>query len=124
MVIGMQSKGEKSKLFEVRLRRFAIANISISRHLPISEEYLIIRRQLIRSSTSVGANYVEANNASSKADFRNKIFIAKKETAETRYWLEILSTLYPKAEISAIEEEASQLLFIFQSIISTMKNAK
>ncbi len=41
--------------------------------------------QLIRSSTSVGANYAEANNASSKTDFKNKIFLAKREIAETRY---------------------------------------
>lgn len=44
--------------------------------------------QLIRSATSIGANYKEANSASSKKDFRNKIYIAKKEAEETMYWLE------------------------------------
>ena len=46
----------------------------------------LIINQLVRSSTSVGANYCEANNASSKKDFRNKIFICKKEAQETKYW--------------------------------------
>jgi four helix bundle protein len=45
--------------------------------------------QLIRSSTSVCANFVEAKNASSKKDFRNKVFISKKEASETLYWLKI-----------------------------------
>ncbi|KKR12048.1 MAG: hypothetical protein UT41_C0004G0015 [Candidatus Wolfebacteria bacterium GW2011_GWC2_39_22] len=47
--------------------------------------------QLIRSGTSIGANYCEANNASSKKDFRNKIFICKKEAQETKYWLRMIA---------------------------------
>lgn len=47
--------------------------------------------QLIRSATSVGANYCEANGASSKKDFKNKIYICKKECKETKYWLELLA---------------------------------
>ncbi|RLC38230.1 four helix bundle protein [Candidatus Falkowbacteria bacterium] len=47
--------------------------------------------QLIRSATSVGANYCEANNASSKKDFRNKIYICKKEIQETKYWIVMLA---------------------------------
>jgi len=53
-------------------------------------------RQLIRSATNVGANYCEANNASSKNDFRNKIYICKKETNETKYWLRILTRINPE----------------------------
>ena len=48
--------------------------------------------QLVRSSTSVGANYMEANGASSKKDFINKIFICKKESQETKHWLRMLSS--------------------------------
>ncbi|NLC31601.1 MAG: four helix bundle protein [Candidatus Moranbacteria bacterium] len=47
--------------------------------------------QLIRSATGIGANYCEANNASSKKDFRNKIFICKKEAQETKYWLRMMA---------------------------------
>ena len=50
--------------------------------------------QLIRSATSIGANYMEANGASSKKDFANKIFICKKEAQETKYWLRILAVCF------------------------------
>ena len=52
--------------------------------------------QLIRSITSVAANYCEANNASSKKDFRNKIFICKKECQESKYWIEMLAETNPE----------------------------
>ncbi len=77
--------------------------------------------QIIRSATSVGANYAEANNASSKKDFTNKIFIAKKEIAETRYWLRVIKELIDE-DIQELEEEAKQLNLILQKIISTIKN--
>ncbi len=78
--------------------------------------------QLIRSATSIGANYAEANNAASKTDFRAKIFIAKKESAETRYWLSILIELGDKSEtVFKLKEESHALLMIFQKIISTLR---
>lgn len=80
--------------------------------------------QLIRSATSVGANYHEANNASSKTDFRNKIYLAKKESAETRYWLRIMSQVTGDKELAILQQEALELNLIFQKIISTMKNGK
>ena len=52
-----------------------------------------ILKQLIRSATSVGANYCEVNNASSKNDFRNKIYICKKEINETKYWFRVLTKI-------------------------------
>lgn len=78
--------------------------------------------QVIRSATSIGANYAEANNASSKQDFKNKIFIAKKEAAETRYWLNIMSELLPGEDLNILKQEALELNLILQKIISTMKN--
>ncbi len=80
--------------------------------------------QLIRSATSIGANYAEANNASSKADFKNKIFIAKKEAGETRYWLRVFDQLIHDEKIAPLEQEALELNLILQKIISTMKNSK
>jgi four helix bundle protein len=71
--------------------------------------------QLVRSATSVGANYAEANNASSKTDFRNKIYIAKKEANETKYWLKLLA---PTNE--TLLQEIQELILIFQSIINTL----
>lgn len=78
--------------------------------------------QVIRSATSIGANYAEANNASSKTDFRSKIYIAKKEAGETRYWLKLLEKLLPQEDFSGLQQEALELNLILQKITSTLKN--
>lgn len=79
--------------------------------------------QLIRSSTSIGANYMEANSASSKKDFVNKIYICKKESQETMYWLRMFLTCFPDKKISirAYWQEAKELTLIFGKIISSSK---
>lgn len=81
--------------------------------------------QLIRSGTSIGANYCEANNASSKRDFRNKIYISKKEASETKYWLRILSNANPefKEDGRKIWQEAHELNMIFQKIVNTLNKS-
>ena len=78
--------------------------------------------QLIRSATSVGANYTEANGASSRRDFSNKIFICKKEAQETKHWLRMLVTCFPekKADIRPLWQEAQELTMIFQKITSSL----
>lgn len=78
--------------------------------------------QLVRSGTSVGANYMEAVNASSKKDFRNKLFICKKEAQETRYWLIMLkeTTIDKKSEIDILMQECHELNLIFQKSINTV----
>ena len=75
--------------------------------------------QLVRSATSIGANYMEANNASSKKDFRNKIFICKKEASETKYWLRMIARTNPdKADkCKILWKEAHELTMIFAKII-------
>lgn len=81
--------------------------------------------QLIRSTTSIGANYAEANNAASKTDFRNKIFIAKKEAAEAKYWLTLLEDIAKDKETcSELLRECHFILMTLQKIISTMANGK
>lgn len=81
--------------------------------------------QLIRSATSIGANYAEANNAASRTDFRNKIFIAKKETAESQYWLTLLHEVVTDKETCAnLTQECHYLLMTFQKIINTMDKGK
>jgi four helix bundle protein len=78
--------------------------------------------QIVRSATSIGANYCEANNSSSKKDFRNKIFICKKETQETKHWLRMLNSCVPerKEELKKLWQEAQELSMIFQKIISSL----
>lgn len=79
--------------------------------------------QLIRSGTSIGANYMEANGASSKKDFKNKIFICKKEAQETKHWLRMLKSFSSEQveEIEKLWKEAQELTLIFQKISSSLK---
>lgn len=81
-----------------------------------------ILSQLIRSSTSVGANYMEANSASSKKDFRNKVFICKKEAQETKHWLRMITRCIPgrEDEIKKLWQESQELTMIFQKITSSL----
>ena len=76
-----------------------------------------------RSVTSVAANYCEANNASSKKDFKNKIFICKKEIQETKYWMELLArtNLEHKDELRKLWKETHELTLIFNKIIFSLK---
>lgn len=75
-------------------------------------------KQLIRSATSVGANYMEANGACSKSDFKNKIYIAKKEVMETKHWLRMLAVALPERQESlrSLWKEAQELTLIFSKI--------
>ena len=79
--------------------------------------------QLIRSATSIGANYMEANSASSKRDFQNKIFICKKEAQETKHWLRMLSKIVPQKmkELRCLWRESQELTLIFQKITSSLR---
>ena len=79
--------------------------------------------QLVRSATSVGANYMEANEASSNRDFVNKIRIALKEARETEYWIELLAKIETDrlTELRVVWSEAHQLTLIFGKISSSSK---
>jgi len=81
-----------------------------------------IADQLTRSCSSIGANYAEACNSASKLDFRNKIFIAKKEAAETRYWIDLVIELTNDQSWKENRQEAHELLSILQAIINTLKS--
>jgi len=82
--------------------------------------------QLIKSSTSIGANYMEANAASSRKDFSNKIFICKKEAQETKHWLRMIAKSLPKTKdkIDVLWKECQELVLIFQKITSTLRNGQ
>ena len=86
--------------------------------LPDTPEGRVVRTQITKAGTSVGANYREANRARSKADFRNKIKICEGEASETQYWLEIIADLEWKSweELKPEYDECSELLAIYTSI--------
>jgi four helix bundle protein len=79
--------------------------------------------QTIRSATSIGANYMEADGAESKKDFQHKIGICKKESKETMHWLRMLAKAYPRCELESRKhwKEAHELVLIFSSIINNSK---
>ena len=115
---------EKSFNLEERTMKFASDVIILCRAIKETTITKPLISQIVRSASSVGANYCEANNASSKKDFRNKIFICKKEAQETKYWLRLLKTALPEKEndLKTLFQECHEFTLIFQKIISTMKN--
>ncbi len=124
LLLAMTNEWSRARQLEDRMINFALSVIHLTKKATDSTENRIVINQLIRSATSVGANYAEANNAASKTDFRNKIFIAKKEAAETRYWLHLFTEINPTVSIAQELDEVNQLIFILQKIVSTLKNAK
>ena len=117
---------DKKYDLEERTARFGEQVISFCKTIsqePINKPVVI---QLVRSSTSVGANYMEANGAISKSDFKNKIFICKKECQETKHWLRMLNTCVPekREEIKKIWQECQELTLIFGKIGSTLSVKK
>jgi four helix bundle protein len=111
-------KREFAKKLEERTRRFAVDIIRLSTKLPNSSEGRVVRNQLTKSGTSIGANYREANRTRSRADFKNKINICAGEASETQYWLEIIrdTARLPWESLAAEHEECGELLAIFSSI--------
>jgi len=114
----VKSNKEFAKELEKRTREFAVGIIHLSRILPNTPEGRVIRTQITKSGTSIGANYREANRARSKADFKNKIKICESETSETQYWLEVIVKLkwLSWEKVKCEYEECGELLAIFTSI--------
>lgn len=106
---------------EERTEKFGESVIDVIKKMKINEINKPLISQIIRSSTSIGANYMEANQASSKKDFRNKIAISQKESNETKHWLRMLAKTNPdkKEEYKNLWKEAQELVLIFGKIISS-----
>lgn len=109
---------EFARELEKRTLKFAVQIIRLSSTLPNTPEGRVVRNQLTKAGTSIGANYREANRARSKADFKNRIQICESEASETQYWLEIISEMkwLRSEELRPINEECGELLAIFTSI--------
>jgi len=105
-----------------RLFDFAINVILFMRKLPHGKEYDVIKYQLTKSATSSGANYEEAQAASSKLDFKNKINISLREMRESSYWLKIIERIYPSDKgLDQLKKESEELKKILGSISSKFK---
>lgn len=118
-------RNDKNKIFDLE-ERTALFGENIIKTCKVIKLTTItepIIKQLIRSSTSIGANYMEANGASSRKDFKNKIFICKKEAQESKHWLRMLSAAVPEKieELRKHWQEAQELTLIFHKIAKTTK---
>jgi four helix bundle protein len=116
-------KDEKPRDLGIRTKEFALSMIRMYSAMPKSTEAQILGKQVLRSGTSVGANYREANRARSKPEFISKIGDCLKELDETAYWLELLaeSLIVPNGKLTGLRDECNQLISIFTVISKKAK---
>jgi len=109
-----------------RTKRFAIECWKFCREVPYSREFDALTRQLIRSSSSVGANYRASQRAKSTADFINKLKIVEEEADESIYWLELFLEIMDtnKNEMIRLKREGEELLAIIVASIKTARKNK
>jgi len=114
---------EFAKELECRIKKFAIRILKLCAQLPNTLEAIVIRNQISKSGTSIGANYREANRSRSKADFASRMKISESEASETVYWLEIVQEMkwFDNHKLTEIMKEANELLALFTSISKRLK---
>lgn len=103
---------------ENRTKKFALAVIDLVERMPRNRAGDVVGRQLLRSGTSIGANYREANRTESRNDFIHKVGLSSKEASETEFWMELVSES-PHLQTSGSTEtlqESRELLAIFTTI--------
>ena len=109
---------------EDRTAKFVERVISFIQGIKLTPLNTPLLNQLIRSATSIGANYMEANGAESKKDFCHKIGICKKEAKETSHWLRMLHRLHDSENTELLMQEAKELTLIFSKILISAKSKK
>lgn len=109
-----------------RTKLFALGCFHFAKKVPRSRELDSYVRQLIRSSSSVGANYRAAQRAKSQADFINKLKIVEEEVDESSYWLELFQEILESdvEEMKSLHKESKEILAIMVSSINTAKRNK
>jgi four helix bundle protein len=109
-----------------RTKAFAVRIIKLYSRLPKTTEAQVLGRQVLRSGTSVGAQYRESQHAKSDADFVSKIEGSLQELEETSYWLEILEemNLFSVQKLKSIRQETKELTAIFVTIAKKVKARK
>ena len=110
---------EKQFDLEERTALFGEAVIEFAKTVPRNDITKPLINQIVRSSTSVGANYCEADDASSKKEFRQKIGYCRKEARETKHWLRMIAKAVPNLRENTIPlwQEAKELHLIFAAIL-------
>ncbi|MFN4259915.1 MAG: four helix bundle protein [Gemmataceae bacterium] len=109
-----------------RTKEFAKRVIHLCRHLPDTQECRLIRNQLFRCGTSVGANYRAACRGRSRADFIAKLGIVLEEADEALYWLELIAEteIMDRDRLTSLMDEVNQLISILVASLNTAKDPK
>ncbi len=120
------SKTQKIYDLEERTAMFGENVVEFCKFLPQNNISTPLLRQVIRSGTSIGANYCEADGAESGKDFKHKIAICKKESKETKHWFRMIAKALPEKadECRELWKEAQELTLIFSSILNPKKKDK
>ncbi len=115
-------KSDFVERFRNRTKKFVVDNIRLYRTLPKTEEARIIGKQLLRSASSVGANYRAACRARSQAEFHAKISIVVEEADESIFWMEVLidAEIVTKNEIHGLMTEGNEILKVTSSARKTV----
>jgi four helix bundle protein len=115
---------EQPQDLRARTTDFALRIIKLYTSLPKSTEAQVLGKQVLRSGTSIGAHYREGYRAKSDADIVNKFETALQELDETDYWLELLvkAQILPAQKVELLRKETSELLAIFTTIVTKIKN--
>ena len=110
---------------KARTRRFAVRIVRLFRALPKTDEARVLGKQVLRSGTSVGANYRAACRARSKAEFTAKMGLVVEECDETVFWLELLieTGIVKAARLNKLLSEANELLAIFAASRRTARGS-
>src|SRR6266566_1077851 len=114
------SHNENSKRYDLeeRMFEFAKASRALVKRLPRTVSNIEDVKQFIRASGSIGANYIEANEAIGKKDFMMKIKICRREAKESRYWLRLIDTNGKlEGDQARLLDEADELMKIFGAIV-------
>jgi four helix bundle protein len=122
----MRDEEQERVDLRVRTKQFALRVIRLYAALPKRNEAEVIGKQVLRSGTSVGANFREAHRARSKAEFVSKLGDCLKELEETCYWLELLcdAELVSTNRLAALQDECNQLIAILTTISKKVKADK
>jgi|SRR3989338_7523355 len=119
---------QNTKIYDLeeRTAKFGESAIKFAKKIPDNAVTKRIIPQFVASSTSLGANYCEADDAESSRDFVHKLGICKKEARETKHWLRMIATATPelKDEARVLWQEAKELHLIFNSIVKKIKDKK
>jgi four helix bundle protein len=115
----------KDSEMKLRTKTFALRIVRLFRALPHSEEARIIGRQILRSGTSVGANYRAACRSRSRQEFIARLGVVLEEADETVFWLELLAdcNIVARPKLDNLTREANELTSIFVSSLRTAKKA-